>query len=183
MKTLVAALAASVFSCVSAQAAQIVVPSGGSLANAVAQAVPGDEIVLQAGGIYTGNLVLPEKGGVITIRSAAELPDRRIGPADRALLPILSSGTSMAPIRITGSHWRLTGLAFRANANGEGNTIEILGSAGDIVIDRVLIEGGSRGQKRGIAMNGGGAVTVMRSHISNIWTPYAESQAIAAWDG
>lgn len=181
---LASALAASSLLCpATAQASQIIVPSGGSIRDAVARAVPGDEIVLEAGGVYTEVVTLPEKGGAITIRTSATLPGRRIGPSDRALLPSLGSGTSVAAITITGSQWSLVGLAFRANASGVGNVIDIIANAGNITIDRVLIEGGTQGQKRGIAMNGGGAITVTRSYITNIWKTGQDSQALAAWDG
>src|SRR5687767_13607012 len=180
-----AVVAAAVLTSTQAHAAQIIVPSGGSIRNAVAMALPGDEIVLQAGGVYTESITLPDKGAgpAITIRTSATLPDRRIGPADRALMPSIGSGTTMAPIVISGSHWRLVGLAFRANTYGQGNVIDVVGSAADILIDRVLIEGGAQGQKRGVAMNGGGAITVSRSHIANIWKTGQDSQALSAWNG
>ena len=168
-----------------AHAAQFFVPSGASISDAVARAVPGDEIVLEAGGVYTELITLPDKGSglPITIRSSATLPERRIGPGDRSLLPSLGSGTTMAPITITGSRWRLVGLAFRANSTGSGNIIDVVGTAAEVVIDRVLIEGGAQGQKRGVAMNGGGAITVTRSYVSNIWRTGQDSQALASWDG
>lgn len=164
-------------------AAQIFVPSGASIRDAVAIARPGDEIVLQAGGTYTETITLPDKGGVpITIRTSAQLPERRIGPADRALLPSIGSGNSMAPMTVAGSNWRLVGLEFRSNTFGQGNVIDVVGSAANVVIDRVLIEGGEYGQKRAISMNGGGAITVSRSYLANIWKSGQESQALAAWN-
>ena len=168
-----------------AQAAQIHVPAGHSITDAVRRAVPGDEIILEAGAVYTEYFTLPDKGSgdPITIRSSAVLPERRITPEDRHLLPSIGSGSGTAPVTITGSRWRLVGLAFRANTNGDGNIIDVRGWAANVVLDRILIEGGESGQKRGVAMNGGGAITVSRSHLANIWKSGQESQGLAAWDG
>ena len=53
-------------------AATIVVPSGGDLQAAINSAVPGDTIVLDAGGTYRGPFTLPKKSGdaYITIQSS-----------------------------------------------------------------------------------------------------------------
>ena len=117
----------------------------------------------------------------ITVRSSQALPLRRITPSDRALLPSIGSGTTVA-VRISGSHWHFVGLAFRSTQYGQGNIIEVNGDATDVVFDRLLIEGGSTGQRRGIALNGRGQ-TVTRSYIRNIWRTGDESQAIAGWTG
>lgn len=166
-----------------ASAATLSVAPGQSIQNAINAAKPGDEIVLAAGGSYTEELSFPEKGGSlpITVRSSQALPLRRITPSDRALLPSIGSGTTVA-VRISGSHWHFVGLAFRSTQYGQGNIIEVNGDATDVVFDRLLIEGGSTGQRRGIALNGRGQ-TVTRSYIRNIWRTGDESQAIAGWTG
>ncbi|MBI2220096.1 MAG: PKD domain-containing protein [Acidobacteria bacterium] len=167
-----------------ARAAQLYVPAGASIQAAADIALPGDEIVLEAGATYSESITLRDKGdgAPITIRSSAPLPDRRIAPGDRALLPSVGSTSSLPAVSITGRNWRLVGIAFRANTNGDGDVISVTGSAANTVLDRLLIEGGASGQKRGVAMNAG-AITVMRCYIANIWRSGQDSQALAAWNG
>jgi hypothetical protein len=147
-------------------------------------AQPGDEIVLAAGARFTGTFRLPVKpfGAVITIRSSATLPARRITPADAALLPIIGSGTVESALTVEGtSNWRLDGLAFASSTTGEGNIID-LQDATSITMDRLLIVAGPEGQKRAIKGNGR-HITLTRSHIANIWRAGQDSQAFCAWDG
>jgi hypothetical protein len=160
------------------------VAPGASVQNAINAALPGDEIVLQSGATYTGSLKFPEKGGTlpIIVRSSQPAPERRIGPGDRALLASLGSDSTSPAAAITGNHWHFVGLAFRANYNGEGDIISITGTASDILLDRLLIEGGTSGQKRAVALNGGQTI-VTRSHISNIWHTGQDSQALCGWTG
>ena len=94
-----------------ADAAIISVRPGADLQNALDSAQPGDEIVLTAGGRYVGQFRLPRKpfGSVITVRSSAVLPARRITPADAPLLPSIASGVAAEAILADGaSNWRLT---------------------------------------------------------------------------
>src|ERR1041385_2961883 len=82
-----------------AKAATLTVPAGGNLQSAINAAQPGDTIVLDAGAVYSGDLVLPNKSGssYITIQSsrAGELPDGvRVGPAQGALVARLQSGST-----------------------------------------------------------------------------------------
>ncbi|MGE5813275.1 MAG: hypothetical protein ACM36C_02200 [Acidobacteriota bacterium] len=166
-----------------ASAATLSVAPGQSIQIAINAARPGDEIVLTAGGSYTEELSFPEKGGTlpITVRSSQSLPLRRITPSDRALLPSVGSDTVVGA-RVTGSHWHFVGLAFRSTLYGQGNIIEVNGDATDVVFDRLLIEGGSTGQRRGIALNGRNQ-TVTRCYIRNMWKTGDESQALAGWNG
>ena len=121
-------------------------------------------------------------GPVITIRSSAPLPARRITPADAALLPIIGSGTVDSALTGEGtSNWRLDGLAFASSTTGEGNIID-LQNATAITMDRLLIVAGPAGQKRAIKGNGR-QITLTRSHIANIWRAGQDSQAFCAWDG
>jgi hypothetical protein len=165
-------------------AATLTVNSGGNLQGALDTAAPGDTIVVAAGARFTGPFRLPVKpeGGVITIRSSAPVPSRRITPEDAALLPTLVSSTVEPAVSGTGtSNWRLEGLRFEANAYGEG-TVIALQDVNNITLDRILIVGGATGQKRGV-MGNGRQVTLTRSHISNIWSSGVDSQAFCAWDG
>ena len=168
----------------SATAAIINVNAGGDLQAALNAAKPGDEVVLEAGALFTGSFQLPVKplGAVITVRSSATLPSRRLTPADASLLPTISSGTADSALSGTGtSNWRLDGIRFEANAFGAGNIIS-LQDATAITMDRLLIVAGSQGQKRAI-MGNGRQITLMRSHIAGIWASGMDSQAFCAWDG
>ena len=109
-------------------AATLTVNSGGNLQGALDTAAPGDTIVVAAGARFTGPFRLPVKpaGAVITIRSSATVPSRRIRPEDAALLPTIVSSTVEPALSGTGtSNWRLDGLRFEANAYGEGTVIAL----------------------------------------------------------
>ncbi|MBA2303968.1 MAG: right-handed parallel beta-helix repeat-containing protein [Acidobacteria bacterium] len=168
-----------------AGAATIVVRAGGDLQAAINAAKPGDEIVLDAGARFVGQYRLPAKaagGAVITIRSSAALPDRRITPADASLLPTIVSSVGEAALFVENTaNWKIDGVQFGANVGGEGNVVHIQNSV-NIVLDRILIVAPSTGQKRGV-MGNGRAITLTRSHISGIWRAGQDSQAFCAWDG
>ena len=167
-----------------AAAATLVVYKGGDLQAALNAAQPGDEVVIEAGGRFVGQFVLPVKpsGPVITVRSSATLPERRLTPADAALLPTLVSDTVEPALRAYGTaDWRLDGLRFESTRDGHYNIVA-LQDAVNITMDRLLIIGGTLGQRRAIMGNGRG-ITLTRSHIANIWRTGEESQAFCAWDG
>jgi hypothetical protein len=160
---------------------------GGDLKAAIAQAQPEDVIELAAGARFVGEFVLPLKpsgGAAITIRSNAALPFRRITPADKPLLPILSSGVN-APILTAGagvSGWRFEGICFEGTT-GWGNGEAVVIQGGDsMTFDRVLIQAPATGMKRGIRGNGTN-IRVLRSHIDGCWAMGQDSQAFCAWDG
>jgi hypothetical protein len=167
-----------------AAAATINVPAGGDLQAALNTAKPGDEIVVAAGATFTGQFRLPAKpaGAVITIRSSAVLPDRRITPAEAGLMPKLVSNSEEAALFVERTaNWRIDGVQFGANLGGAGNVVQIQDSV-NIVLDRILIAAPASGQKRGV-MGNGKSITLTRSHISGIWRAGQDSQAFCAWDG
>jgi hypothetical protein len=169
---------------VDAAAATTVVAAGADLQAALNAAKPGDVLVLQAGARYLGSFTLPAKaaGPVITIRSSANLPERRIGPQDANLLPTLASPVVSAILDGTrAANWRLDGIRFESVLNGQGEVIVLQDSA-NIYLDRLLIVAGPNGQKRGIRGNGQ-QITLTRSYIANIWRSGQDSQAFCAWDG
>jgi len=165
-------------------AATITVNSGGNLQAALNSANPGDSIVLAAGARFTGTFSLPAKpfGAVITIKSSATLPARRLSPNDASLLPTLFSGGVEPALTGHGvANWRLDGLRFESTTTGEGQIID-LQDATAVTMDRLLIVAGSAGQKRAILGNGK-QITLTRSYIANIWRGGQDSQAFCAWDG
>jgi hypothetical protein len=158
---------------------------GDNLQAALSAAQPGDEIVVEAGARFVGTFRLPAKpfGPIITIRSSAALPDRRLRPADATLLPVIASGTADPALVGTGvAQWKLDGLQFEPNAGGQGNIIE-LQDATNITLDRLLIVAGPEGQRRAV-MGNGRHITLTRSHIAGVWAQtLQDSQAFCAWDG
>jgi hypothetical protein len=160
----------------------ILVNAGDSVQAAINAARPGDAILLLPGVKYVGPLTLPAQAGVVTIKSAAQLPDRRIGPADAALLPILASWNLGPAITGTGAaNWTLDGIAVESRADGLGDVI-VLQDAQHVTFDRLLLVAGANGQKRAIRGNGQD-ITLTRSYIANIWRTGQDSQAFCAWDG
>ena len=111
--------------------ATLVVRADDDLQAAIDRARPGDTLLLEPGATYTGNFVLPDKGGTrpIVIRSGADdrrLPGlaERVGPDDAPLLPKLKSPNSQPVLRTApgASAWRLFALEFVGN-----------GQAGDMI--------------------------------------------------
>lgn len=161
------------------------VAAGGNLQAALDAAQPGDEVVLEAGATFTGNFKLPKKppGPVITVRTSATLPARRIEPPDAALMPKIASGSAGPAVEGDGArNWKFDGIQFLPNAGGLYNVIYTHSDAANITFDRVLIVGGPDGQKNAIAGNGS-HIVVTRSHIANIYEKGTESHGFVAWDG
>ena len=167
-----------------ARATSLFVNAGGNLQAALNAAQPGDVIILQAGARFVGQFRLPAKpnGPVITIRSSATLPDRRITPLDSGLLATMAPAVIAAVLDGTGaSNWRLDGIRFESLSNGQGEVI-LLQDSTNIYMDRILLVAGTFGQKRGIRGNGR-QITLTRSYIANIWREGQDSQTFCAWDG
>jgi len=166
--------------------ATLIVRADDDLQAAIDRARPGDTLLLEPGATYTGNFVLPDKGGTrpIVIRSGADdrrLPGlaERVGPDDAPLLPKLKSPNNQPVLRTApgANAWRLFALEFVGNGLagdmitlGDGSsaqkTVESLPS--ELVLDRILVRGdAAKGQKRGIALNSG-STTIRNSYISDI---------------
>jgi hypothetical protein len=184
------------------RAATITVAAGGNLQAAINAAAPGDTILLPAGAVFTGNFVLPVKGGsaFITIRSAAadaSLPAAgvRIDPSYAALLPKVRSDHNGAAFQTAAgaTFWRLQFLEILpSESTASANLIE-LGHADatqstiasvpqHLIIDRCYIHGASWDQRRGIALNSGDTL-ISNSYISGIRGTNVDTQAIAGWNG
>lgn len=155
-----------------------------ALQPALNRALPGDEIVLQAGVRYVGQFKLPAKSAMVTLRSGgAVIPDVRIGPGHASLLATVASGVgAMALDGYDAKNWQLLSLRFEPNVGGYGEVIG-LQSAENVILDQLLLvvpEG--QQQKRGILGNGK-TIHLRRSHLAGIWRSGQDSQAFAAWDG
>jgi hypothetical protein len=168
----------------SARVTVLNVAAGGDLQAALSAAQPGDEVVLQAGATFTGTFVLPRKAGVVTVRSAGTLPDRRIGPGDAGLLATLRSGsTASALLGENTANWRITGLRFEPNEQGMDNLIAFQ-DADNIELDRILFVAPDAVGQRRCVLGNGTRITLRRSYISGCWAQtLQDSQAFGAWDG
>ena len=191
--------------CAAAQtttAATLSVNAGDDLQAALDAAQPGDTILLQPGATFTGNFVLPAKGGssYITIRSAADDsllpgPGARMTPAFAGQLPKIRADRGPALATATAAtYWRLQFLellpapgALTANLlelGGTGNAqFEMSMVAAHLVVDRCYFHGDAvEGQRRGIALNSADT-QVVNSYFSDFKGVEQDTQAVAGWNG
>jgi hypothetical protein len=181
--------------------ATIIVGPADDLQAALDRAQAGDVLLLQAGATYTGNFVLPAKGGTraTTLRSSTDdrrLPAAtdRLDPSQADLLPKLKSPNNQPALKTApgASHWRIFAVEFVGNgaagdiiALGDGSSAQrdVENVPEDLVLDRILVRGDpEKGQKRGIALNSG-STTIRNSYIGDIKSVGQETQAIAGWNG
>jgi hypothetical protein len=178
------------------------VNAGGDLQAAIDGARPGDEIVLQAGAVFTGSYTLPNKTGAgwITIVSSGALPAEgvRATAADAGQMATLMAPGGNAPALQTapGAHnYRLVGLNITAAPSvsqmtslvnlGDGSSAQntLAAQPHDIVIDRSYIHGSaSLDLRRGVALNSASSA-VVNSTISDIHSAASDAQAICGWNG
>ena len=188
----------------------ISVPAGGDLQAAINQAVPGDEIVLQAGATYTGNYNLPVKSGagttpgtgpVIIIRSSgiASLPaGTRVSPADTVNMARVVTNTQGVEVFGTTAGtagWRLVGLEITATPSvttlgrlvrfGDGNpTQNALSQVPlNLILDRSYVHGTPTLDIRRCVDLQSGATAIIDSYISACHSAGSDAQAICGWNG
>jgi hypothetical protein len=171
------------------------VAADADLQAALDAAPPGSVILLPPGAQYTGNFVLPAHAGGqwTTLTTETRIPERRLTAADSGQLAVLRSPSNRPALTTApgARRWRIVGIEFAASGHSGGTAIEI-GSAtatnaaelaSEIVLDRLLVRGDpTQGQKRGIALHGS-ALTLTRSHVSDIKLDGQETQAVHANNG
>lgn len=178
----------------------IEVAAGGDFQAALDAASPGDEIVLEAGAVFTGNFTLPEKSGAgyILIRSSAldALPPEgtRVSPADAPSMPALVTPSELPVIRTAdrAHHYRFAGIEMRPAAGVSPNALVDLGSysatdvaelAHHVILDRCYIHGDpDAGGKRGVQLNSAWTA-IVDSYLSDWKRVGQDTQAIGGWNG
>ena len=177
------------------------VPPGGDFQDAIDQAQPGDEIVLEAGAVYRGPFILPNKtggSGWITIRSSAvgrefPSPGVRVQPSHAAKMPkLVSSRHSVIIAYRRAHHFRFIGIEIKPSEETFLLDLVMLGNNTErsvedlphhIILDRCFVHGDpKRGARRGLAMNGR-YLAVIDSYFSDFKEVGQDSQAVAGWGG
>ncbi|HUF70539.1 MAG TPA: PKD domain-containing protein [Longimicrobiales bacterium] len=185
-----------------AEAKTIYVAAGGNLQEALDASTSGDTILLEEGGEFVGNFVLPVKSGdqPITLRTSAPDtvlpgPGQRIRPSQAPLLARVRSPNALAALRTApgSSNWHIRYLEFAGNQDGYGDILQIGdGSSSQNTLDKVpraivlshlYVHGDPHvGQKRCIALNAA-HVTIADSHVADCKGVGQDTQAIAGWNG
>jgi hypothetical protein len=177
----------------------IKVPPGGNVQAAIESANGGDIVELQAGGVYSGQINLPNKPitDYVTIRSSAasDLPlDKRVSPSQKgSMAKIVSGMLGRAAVSAANGahHYRFVGIEFTASSssynyglirfgNGEKRPDQV---SHDLEIDRSYIHPHTTGiTRRGIALNSANT-TIKNSYIEGFAFPGEETQGICGWTG
>ncbi len=186
----------------------IAVHAGDDLQKAINKAKRGDEVVIDAGAIFTGSFVLPavsgsSSNGWITVRTSAlsSLPPSgtRIDPARHAaLMPKLVANTVAEALRTQhgASGWRVVGIEITVipTLTWVHNGLVLLGDGGtgqnqlsqvpsDLILDRVYIHGQPNvSLKRCVALNSA-STAIVDSQLLECHGRGFDSQAIATWNG
>ncbi|HEY9519346.1 MAG TPA: hypothetical protein VIQ98_08790 [Gemmatimonadales bacterium] len=178
----------------------ISVASGGNLQTAINSAACGDEIVLAAGAVFTGNFILPNKNCTkyIVIRSAGACPSigTRVTPATSAgFARLMAPGSNLSPVEAKdgAGYYRLACLEITAPSSVTSlNTLVRLSHTGatsvsqlphHIVLDRLWIHGhATMNLTRCLIMNTATSA-VVDSYLDDCHTAGSDSQAIVAYNG
>ena len=182
----------------------IQVAAGGDFQAALNGANPGDQIVLQAGATYTGNFVLPAKGGSgqwITIRTSdvAGLPKEgvRVGPQHAQAMPKIvdPNGNGAISTALNAAYYRLIGLEITVSPDVKNAWALVkLGSGGSdqstlavvahhLILDRMYIHGDpAQNCFRCVALNSA-HTAVIDSYLAEGHAQGFDAQAIGGWDG
>lgn len=177
------------------------VPAGGNLQAALDSARRGDEIVLPAGAVFTGNFSLKQKSGTvadgwIVIRSsnASQLPPRgeRVLIADAVNMPKIVSVNTAAAITAESyaQGWWISGIEIATTATLNYGLVAFGVSQGtlaaiptDLVLERSYIHGNSTGNlSRCVLLNSARSV-VEDSYLDDCHAKGSDAQAIASWNG
>jgi len=170
---------------------------------ALADAQPGDEIVLQAGATFPGQFTLPAKtgGGWIVIRTSnmdgIPAEHSRVDPTVHAsAMPRIESNAVNTPAikaAPNATRYRLVGLeiTMQAGKANTGNLVEFgnggeqvtMGMPSNIVIDRSYIHGlDGLTMHHCVAFNAV-SLALIDSYVSNCKMDGGDAQAVVGWNG
>ena len=177
----------------SAHAVDFTVNDGDGLRSALAAAVGGDTIHLQAGSEFVGPFTLPKKSGTgwITLRGtdcatpSLPAPGTRVLPAHAPCMPrlvpkrtgTLSATDSIVLAAAGAARYRLSGVEIYADRYitnlvwiGNWNESSISALPHSFIFERSYVHAGPAGARRGIALNGGNAVVTRRPDGTIDWS-------------
>ncbi|MFN7994664.1 MAG: choice-of-anchor D domain-containing protein [Bryobacteraceae bacterium] len=175
----------------------IPVHAGGDLQTAINLANCGDEIVLDAGSVYSGNFKIPAKAcsGSILIRSSSIgqlAPGKRVGPSSAAFMPALVSPNNEPVLGFApgASRYYFSGLELTVQTGVTNLWNLVLLSAGatavdqlpqNIVFDRVYAHGNDRYCVRGFLADAAG-FALIDSYVSGFTHTGYDTQAVLAFN-
>ena len=162
---------------------------------ALAAAQGGDTVLVDPSVTLEGSIELPVHpgDGWVTVRTAGELPEQRIGLEDVPLLPVIRSIDGRPPLTTADGahHWRVQGLALEATRNTYGR-VRIGRAEGytshdqvphHIELDRLYVPNpDTQDERRGVQLHGDDLV-LRRSYVACMHEPGADSQAAGGWEG
>jgi YVTN family beta-propeller protein len=175
----------------------IVVHAGGDFQGALNNATCGDEIVLDAGAVFTGNFNAPSKGcsGSILVRSSriSSLPAGvRVQQSQASLMPAIVTPNTMSVLGFSSgaAEYYFAGLNFTAASGVQGvwNLITLSANATsasqlprNIVFDRVLVHGNNEMCVRGFLADAVG-FGLINSQVYDFVHNLQDTQAVLAYN-
>ncbi len=186
-----------------------VVTDGGNLQNALNDAAAADptkthQVVLQAGGIFTGAFTLPSRPGAsgwLIIRSSAltSLPPQgtRVTSSDAANMPTIRSNTlGFGPFTTEDNadrYWLLgLNITMTSSASPVQTALVRFGTGGEddtripkfLVLDRCWVHGGTTAatQTRNLVYLNANSVAIVDSLLTDAQEVGSESHAVSGWN-
>jgi hypothetical protein len=183
---------------------QVRVPAGTSLQAAIDAAQPGDELLLPAGSVWTGNFTLPDKGGSSWIVIRTDVSDAALGSQGTRMTPSRSASLGLARIvtpsnqpaistELGAHHYRLTGVEISATGGRDVYSLLDFGRwsaqqtaatmAYDLILDRSYVHGLSNLNLRRCVNLNSATSAVIDSWLGECHSNMGDSQAISGING
>ena len=170
------------------------VSPGGSVVEATVTNAVELKNALRAGGAiriapgrYMGNFVIGVDG--TSLLGRADLPDRRVAPADVSGVVLAPFDRLVPPLRVMANHVSVTGITVVNGASdretvvvGSHTATDALQQPDDVTFDRVAVLAGESGGVRGFSLHTR-RVTLTRSYVAGFWYRGRDAQAVFALNG